>query len=120
MRSESQAARIWRERRVPFEDWSKTGTLGKLHFQGSGWFLVRVIADNPKTFRFASTAPYYVEVGDARDRVSKAAAEFFLDWVRERTKRVQVVDDAQREEVLKHHRRAEEFWRELASSANAK
>jgi len=32
-------------------------------FNESGWFLVRVITDNPKTFRFASTAPYYVEIG---------------------------------------------------------
>jgi hypothetical protein len=41
------------ERRVPFQEWSKTGTLGTLTFKESGWFLVRVIADNPKTFRFA-------------------------------------------------------------------
>jgi hypothetical protein len=108
------------ERKVAFGDWSKTGTLGKLRFQESGWFLVRVVADNPKTFRFASTAPYYVEVGEAKRRVSKASAEFFLDWIRKRTKRVKLADADQREEVLKYHRRAEEFWRELASSANAK
>jgi hypothetical protein len=108
------------ERKVPFEDWSKSGTLGKLQFQESGWFLVRVVADNPKTFRFASTAPYYVEVGQAKHRVSKASAEFFLDWVRERAKRVKVADADNREDVLRHHRRAEEFWRELARRANAK
>jgi hypothetical protein len=108
------------ERRVPFQDWSKTGTLGTLRFQESGWFLVRVVADNPKTFRFASTAPFYVEVGGAKRRVSKASAEFFLAWVRERAKRVKVEDAGQREEVLRHHRRAEEFWREVAGKANAK
>src|SRR5262249_12511235 len=48
------------ERKIPYEEWSKTGSLGTLQFQESGWFLVRAIADNPKTFRFASTAPYYV------------------------------------------------------------
>jgi hypothetical protein len=108
------------ERTVPFEDWSKTGTLGKTRFQESGWFLVRVVADNAKTFRFASTAPFYVEVGEAKRRVSKASAEFFLDWVRERSKRVKPADADQREEVLGHHHRAEKFWRDLADKANAK
>ena len=108
------------ERRVSFEEWSKTGSLGTLSFQESGWFLVRVIADNPKTFRFASTAPYYVEIGDAKRRVSKSSAQFFLDWVRQRAKRVQVDDAGQREEVLRHHHKTEEFWQELVSKANAK
>src|SRR5262249_6530607 len=35
------------EREVPFEDFTRTGTLGTLRFTASGWFLVRVIADNP-------------------------------------------------------------------------
>jgi hypothetical protein len=108
------------ERRVSFEEWSMTGTLGTLCFQQSGWFLVRVIADNPKTFRFASTAPYYVEIGEAKRRISKKSAEFFLEWVRERTKRVKVDDAGQREEVLRHHRKAEEFWQRLADRADAK
>jgi hypothetical protein len=108
------------ERKVAFDEWSKTGTLGKIRFRESGWFLVRVVADNPKTFRFASTAPYYVEVGKAKHRVSKASAEFFLEWVRERAKRVKVADADKREEVLRHHSRAEEYWRELAGRANAK
>jgi hypothetical protein len=108
------------ERRVSFKEWSKTGTMGTLRFQQSGWFLVRVVADNPKTFRFASSAPYYVEIGDAKRRVSKASAQFFLDWVRERAKRVKLDNAGQREEVLGHHRKAEEFWQELLSKANAK
>src|SRR5262249_33423094 len=37
------------ERRVPFEQWGKTGSLGTVRFGESGWFLVCVIADNPKT-----------------------------------------------------------------------
>jgi hypothetical protein len=53
-------------------------------------------------------------------QVSKASAEFFLDWVRERTKRVKLADASEREDVLRHHHRAEEFWRELAEKANAK
>ena len=57
---------------------------------------------------------------EAKRRVSKASAEFFLDWVRERTKRVKISDAAQRDEVLVYHLRAEAFWRKLATTANAK
>ena len=72
------------ERAVPYEEWKRTGKLGRLKFNESGWFLVRTIADNPKTFRFASTAPFYVEIGEAKRRVNRTSAQFFLDWVRER------------------------------------
>lgn len=107
------------ERRVPYDEWERTGSLGKLAFRDSGWFLVRAIADVPETFRFASTAPFFVEIGDAKRRVSKSSALFFLEWVRERIGRVKVDDATRREEVLKYHRRAEEFWRDLVGKANA-
>ena len=98
-----------------------TGPDGTVLFQGSGWFLVRVIADNPKTFRFASTAPFYVEIGESRRRVSKASAKFFLDWVDERIARVplKLKDEKQLAEVLEPHRKAREFWSELLNKANA-
>jgi len=80
---------------------------------------VRVVADNPKTFRFASTAPYFVEIGEAKRRVSKTSARFFLDWVRERARRVKLDDPAQKQEVLKHHEAAERFWQDLLARANA-
>ncbi len=104
-------------RTVRNDDWN--GSLGGLTFAESGWFLVRAIAENPKTFRFASTAPYYVEIGDAQRRVSRASAQFFLDWVRERMRRVKLDDPIQREEVLRHHRQAEQFWEERVAQANA-
>jgi hypothetical protein len=108
------------ERIVPVDELRKgNGKLGSLKFTESGWFLVRVIADNPKTFRFASTAPFYVEVGDTKRRVSRASAQFFLDWVRERMPRVKLADAAQLEEVLAHHRAAERFWQEKVALANA-
>ncbi len=105
------------QRRVPFEDWSKSGSLGTVTFQKSGWFLVRAITENAKTFRFASTAPFYVEIGDNQRPVFKRSASFFLDWTRERIRRVKVDDPAQREEVLKFHRSAEKFWQELVDRA---
>ncbi|MCI0701057.1 MAG: CehA/McbA family metallohydrolase [Planctomycetia bacterium] len=107
------------ESRVSIDDFAKTGSLGTLSFKSSGWFLVRVIADNAKTFRFASTAPYYVEVGDTKRRVSKSSAKFFLDWVKERALRVKLADADQRREVMKHHTAAQKFWEELLGRANA-
>src|SRR5262249_13899262 len=107
------------ERTVPFEEWSRTGSLGKLSFKTSGWFLVRAVTDNPKTFRFASTGPYYVEVGSEKRRVSKRSAQFFVDWVRERAGRVKLEDAEQRQEVLRFHQVAEKYWLEKLTSANA-
>jgi hypothetical protein len=107
------------ERKVPHEAWSKTGSLGGLEFNESGWFLVRAIADNKKTFRFASTAPFYVEVSPDKRRVSKASAQFFLDWTRERMQQVQLDDALQRKEVLQHHLQAERFWVQRLAQANA-
>jgi hypothetical protein len=107
------------ERKVALEDWSKTGSLGAMTFKESGWFLVRAIADNKKTFRFASTAPFYVEIGPSKHRISKASAQFFLDWARERKGRIKLDDPAQRTEVLTHHLRAERFWLERLAKANA-
>ncbi|MEW6304834.1 MAG: CehA/McbA family metallohydrolase [Verrucomicrobiota bacterium] len=107
------------ERQVPYAEWKRTGSLGELRFREPGWFLVRAVADNAKTFRFASTAPFYVEHGGATARISRASAQFFVDWVRERMTRVKHDDAAQREEILRHHRAAERFWLEKVNAANA-
>jgi hypothetical protein len=107
------------ERVVPFEQGKAAGELGTVKFTESGWFLVRAIADNPKTFRFASTAPFYVEIGEHQRRISRESARFFLDWVRERIGRIKLDDPAQREEVFAYHRLAEKFWQEKVANANA-
>jgi len=106
-------------RRVPFEDWRRTGSLGIVSFDESGWFLVRAVTDNAKTFRFASTAPYYVEVGRSKTRISRQSAEFFRDWVRERIARVQHDDAAKKAELIRDYGIAERFWDERMKRANA-
>lgn len=100
------------------ESKSKT-RLGEISFQESGWFLVRVIADVPETFRFASTAPFYVEAAGKPDRISKSSARFFLDWVQERISQLKLDNPSEREEVLKFHREAERFWKAKLEQANA-
>ncbi|MEZ6080687.1 MAG: hypothetical protein R3C56_34945 [Pirellulaceae bacterium] len=41
-------------------------------FTKSGWFLVRAVTDVTDTFRFASSAPFYVEVGQDKASISIA------------------------------------------------
>ena len=79
------------EHSVPFSEYSKSGRLPIVHFDRSGWFLLRAVTDSPKTYRFAMTAPYYVEIGDQR-RISKTAVQFFLDWVYERARQIKLDD----------------------------
>ncbi len=92
---------------------------GTVTFTRSGWFLVRAIADHAATFRFASTAPFYVEIGEPKRRISRASAKFFLDWVEERIGRIKVDDAEKRREVLEPHELARKFWRDLLDKANA-
>ena len=105
-------------RAVPHSDWKRTGSLGTIQFKASGWFLIRAIADVPDTFRFASTGPFYVEIGPTARRVSKASARFFLDWVRERMNQIKLDNSRQQEEILQYHRAAERFWQEKMAQAN--
>ncbi len=104
---------------IPAAGTSYSGELPKITFDRSGWFLLRVRCKSPRTFRFASTAPYYVEIGDEKQRISKAAAQFFADWVDERAARVKLTDPQMRQEVLKHHDAARRFWRAQMEAANA-
>jgi hypothetical protein len=106
------------EHEVRFDEYAKNGRLPALAFDKSGWFLVRAVADVSKTYRFAMTGPYYVEVGYQR-RISKQAVQFFLDWEYERARQIKLADPQQQREVLEFHRQARDFWRELLSKANA-
>jgi hypothetical protein len=106
-------------RSITGEEFSKDGKLGSLTFDESGWFLVRAIADNSKTFRFASTSPYYVERGAVKRRISRASAQFFLDWANERIERVKLDDPGQRDAVKGYHREAIRYWSEQVARATA-
>jgi len=101
---------------VKLRDYAQSGQLPAVTFQNSGWMLVRAIAKNDTTFRFASSGPYYVEIGD-RPRISKKSAKFFLGWVYERANRVKLDNPDQRAQVIKHHRAARTFWQDLVDRA---
>ena len=103
---------------VQLDEYAKKGKLPPLKFDRSGWFLIRAVTDVRKTYRFAMTGPYYVEIGYQR-RVSRRAAQFFLDWVYERARQIKLADPQQQREVLQWHRQARDFWKDLVAKANA-
>lgn len=92
-----------------------------LRFSKSGWFLVRAIAEVPETFRFASSAPFYVEVGDDPRRVHREDVGYFLEWIEARIRRLRAseeLEDAEkREAVLEPHRNARRRFEELLQEA---
>ena len=104
---------------VRLSDWAAAGgKLPPVAFSESGWLLVRAVTNNNQTYRFASTGPYYVEI-DGRPRISKAAAQFFLDWIHERVRRVEIDNAEHRAEVVKYHRAARDFWQKRVDQATA-
>jgi hypothetical protein len=94
------------------------GKLPPVKFDKSGWLIVRAVTNQPKTYRFASSGPYYVEI-DYQRRVSKAAVQFFLDWVYERARRVKLDNADEQAEILATHKQARDWWQKKLSEANA-
>jgi hypothetical protein len=104
---------------VRLAEWVKNGgNLPPVKFDQSGWMLLRAVTNHPRTYRFASTGPYYVEIG-YQPRISKKSAQFFVDWVYERAARIKLTDAEQKREVLEYHRQARDFWQKKLAEANA-
>jgi hypothetical protein len=106
------------EHSVRFQEYAQSGKLPKLHFDRSGWFLVRAVTDVRNTYRFAMTGPYFVEIG-GEPLISRRSVQFFVDWVYERARRLNLADRQHHREVLDCHRKARDFWQSLLSRANA-
>ncbi|QDU25479.1 hypothetical protein ETAA8_05470 [Anatilimnocola aggregata] len=101
------------------DEWAKAGgRLPTVKFDRSGWLMIRAVTNAAKTYRFAMTAPYYVEIGYERT-VSKKSAQFMLDWLTERARRITLTDPEQRQAVMQFHRQARDFWQQKVAEANA-
>ena len=106
------------EHQIRLEEWAKKGgQLPTLEFRESGWFLVRVVTNNSKTVHFASTGPYYVEIGEKK-RISKQSAQFFMDWVLERARALKSEKSQAAQAAFEQYRDAREFWNRILESAN--
>ncbi len=106
------------EYNVRFDEYARNPHLPKIRFERSGWFLLRAVNDVTKTYRFAMTGPYYVEVG-YQPRISRRSAQFFLDWVYERARQIARLPDPEiRRRLLEEHRVARDYWQDLVRRAN--
>ena len=104
------------------------GKLPPVKFTSSGWFLVRAITENTDTYRYATTAPYYVEVG-YQPHISRKSAQLFLDWTNRRAEEIhKAVDAATADltekppaltEILSAIDKAQKYWQDIAAKANA-
>ncbi len=103
---------------VRIADWAQTGELPPIVFEASGWFLIRAVTNVHDTYRFGSTAPYYVEMGAHPRRISRTSAQFFLDWLDLRTDQLhkKQVENPDAEERF---RKARQYWVDLVARANA-
>ena len=102
---------------VRLDQWTAAGgKLPPLRFRESGWFVVRAVTDLGATHRFASTGPYYVEIGYQR-RISRAAVQFFIDWLDARADRP--LGAGEDRSADPHVEKARAFWQELLAKANA-
>jgi hypothetical protein len=104
---------------VRLDKWAEAnGKLPPVKFSESGWMLVRAVTNNGQTYRYATSGPFYVEIGYT-PRISKKAAQFFADWTLERAKQIKLDNAEQREEVISYHRQARDFWQAKVEKANA-
>jgi hypothetical protein len=104
------------------EEWAKEGRLPEIVFEQSGWFLIRAVTDVEKTYRFASSAPYYVSIGDQPQRISRASVQFFIDWLAERRAMLQRGDKTGgklSDADAAIFDEAERVWNERLTKANA-
>ncbi len=98
---------------------NRQGRLPTLDFKTSGWFLVRAVTEVAKTYRFATSGPFYVQFG-SQPRCSRRAAEFFTGWVEQRAAQIEKMkDQEQREQILGYHRHASQYWQQRVETANA-
>ncbi len=91
----------------------KQGRLPVLHFDSSGWFLIRAMTSTTKNYQYATTGPYYVE-SNYQPRISRRSVQFFLDWLDAAAN-----EFAGNNAVLADINAAKPYWSDLMSKANA-
>ncbi|MDG2468595.1 MAG: CehA/McbA family metallohydrolase [Pirellulaceae bacterium] len=101
--------------KISLDEYTKAkGKLPKLVFQESGWMLARVVTNHSKSFRFATSGPIYIHVGDQPIR-KKESAKFFFDWLVERAKAIQNSSSPEKEKAIEEMRSAYDFWKQLSA-----
>ena len=115
------------EHEVRLDKWKAAGgKLPPIKFTESGWFLVRAVTDEPSTYRYATTAPYYVEIGAKPAHQPRQCAILRRLVPRAPSKlqiqRIQPASSAMRESAARSSRpmaAAENYWKDLLNRATA-
>lgn len=84
----------------------------------SGWLLIRVVTERDHTYRIASTAPYYIEIGQ-RPRISARAVAFFQSWLEKSTAQIKQQGEPLTQAVEPYLAVARSFWSDRAKGATA-
>jgi hypothetical protein len=98
----------------------KNGELPPIEFEQSGWLTIRAVADNARQYRGVTSGPFYVQIGDS-PRISRSAAQFFLDWVYDAARNLNRTepDETKRATAMRYYRAAKSYWEDRVARANA-
>lgn len=98
---------------IRLDDWVKAaGELPAVSFDKSGWMLVRAVVDSDDTYRFAMTAPCFVEF-ESEPRISSQATAFFTEWAKRRW------EETKGTPVERFHTASVKFWQSRSELTNA-
>ncbi len=100
---------------------SQRGEFPPLSIQESGWLVLRVVTEHENSYRLATTAPFYFDF-ENQPRVSRAAVQFFADWLEESTGLIAKDNSIQRDSATKSTYqeladKARLFWSDQAKKA---
>ena len=102
---------------ISSKEWGNGRKLPHIEFDQSGWFLVRVLTDNPGTYRTALTGPYYVEIGKNKSHTNADDIKFFLDWAKEAAEQNIAPTAEERALFDKYSEETITFWENLYRDA---
>lgn len=84
----------------------------------SGWLLIRVVTERDHTYRIASTAPYYIEIGE-QPRISARAVTFFQSWLEKSAEQINQQGEPFKRAAEPYLAVARSFWQDRAEQATA-
>lgn len=102
---------------VRLDEWAKSGHFPTLRADGPGWLLVRVVTDVPQTYRFAASAPWYIEAEDGKPFISRKSVQFFLDRLAKREGEVRGGKAADGALPPEAYAEARAFWQKQLEAA---
>ncbi len=105
--------------RARLDEYARQG--GKIPPQAvreSGWLLIRVVTDRDHTYRIASTAPFYIEIG-GQSRISARAVAFFQAWLAKSAEQISQQGEPLEQATEPYLAAARVFWNERANLATA-